>query len=67
MITMMLKKTTSHSWSSADHSFLLKNLVANGEGLKERLLEVNFVNFLVDVVFKEKKHNRFRGCVLLPM
>jgi len=28
------------SWSSADHSFLLKNLVANGEGLKERLLEV---------------------------
>jgi len=53
------------SWSSADHSFLLKNLVANGEGLKERLLEVNFVNFLVDVVFKEKKYNRFRGCVLL--
>merc|ERR1712032_1462070 len=28
------------SWSSADHGFLIKNLVANREGLKERLLEV---------------------------
>ena len=28
------------SWSTVDHDHLIKNLVANGEGLKERLLEV---------------------------
>ena len=28
------------SWSNVDHDHLIKNLVANGEGLKERLLEV---------------------------
>ena len=35
------------SWSHVDHDHLIKNLLANGEGLKERLAQVG-INAMIE-------------------